>query len=310
MIEKEDENVIEKAPDRLEILKRIEKLEKEGKFDVDPEDDPPTIPLEANKIDYLRKKSTSKVKSRIANRLALTYFNSLIDDNKVVIKDVNGIENLRSIHSNTGCIVTCNHFNPFDSFTVEKIFRLTKKQRRQKMYKVIREGNYTNFPGFYGFLMRNCYTLPLSQNTSTMVEFIKAVDKILQKGDYILIFPEQSLWWNYKKPKPLKPGAFKLASRNNVPVLPMFITMEDTDKIGDDGFPIQAYTVNIAEPIYPDKDKNDKENIQWMMEKNFDDWKKIYEDFYKIPLEYSTEEKEKIQTEKDMEALEGDKNEE
>lgn len=143
-----------------------------------------------------------------------------------------------------------------------------------------------------------------------MVEFIKAVDKILQKGDYILIFPEQSLWWNYKKPKPLKPGAFKLASRNNVPVLPMFITMEDTDKIGDDGFPIQAYTVNIAEPIYPDKDKNDKENIQWMMEKNFDDWKKIYEDFYKIPLEYSTEEKEKIQTEKDMEALEGDKNEE
>ena len=305
MKEIEDENIIEKAPDRLEILKRIEKLEKEGKFDVDPEDDPPTIPLEVGKVDYLRKKSTSRIKSKIADKLAVTFFNSLVDDNKVIIKDVNGIENLKSIHSNTGCIVTCNHFNPFDSFTVEKIFRLTKKQRRQKMYKVIREGNYTNFPGFYGFLMRNCYTLPLSQNTSTMVEFIKAVDTLLKRGDYILIFPEQSLWWNYKKPKPLKPGAFKLAARNSVPVLPMFITMEDTDKIGDDGFPIQAYTVNIAEPIYPDKSKSDKENTQWMMEKNFQDWKKIYEDFYKTPLVYSTEEKERIQTEKDLDALEG-----
>ncbi len=31
------------------------------------------------------------------------------------------------------------------------------------------------------------------------------------------------MWWNYRKPKkPLKPGAFKIASRNNVPVIPIF----------------------------------------------------------------------------------------
>ena len=46
--------------------------------------------------------------------------------------------------------------------------------------------------------------LPLSSNKRTMVEFMKAVDTILQRGDYILIYPEQSMWWNYKKPKPLK----------------------------------------------------------------------------------------------------------
>ena len=85
-----------------------------------------------------------------------------------------------------------------------------------------------------------------------MVEFMKAVDVLLQKGDFILIYPEQSMWWNYRKPKPLKPGAFKIASRNNVPVIPIFITMQDSENLDDEGFPIQEYIVNIEEPIYPD----------------------------------------------------------
>ncbi len=54
--------------------------------------------------------------------------------------------------------------------------------KTKKLYKVIREGNYTNFPGFYGFLFRNADTLPLSSNKRTMIEFMKAVDTILQRG--------------------------------------------------------------------------------------------------------------------------------
>ena len=123
-----------------------------------------------------------------------------------------------------------------------------------------------------------------------MVNFIKAVDTILQGGDYILIYPEQSMWWNYKKPKPLKDGAFKLAARNNAPVVPIFITMEDSNIIGEDGFNIQEYTINIGEPIYPDKNLNEKENTEIMKKQNFEIWKKIYEDFYKIPLKYTCDE--------------------
>ena len=121
-----------------------------------------------------------------------------------------------------------------------------------------------------------------------MTEFIKAVDTILKRGDFILIYPEQSLWWNYKKPKPLKNGAFRLASRNNVPIIPIFITMEDTDIIGEDGFPVQQYIINIEEPIYPDNKLSVKENTEIMKKKNFEVWKNVYEDFYKIPLEYTT----------------------
>ncbi len=280
------ENILKKSEDRLNVLKKIEILEKEGKFDIDAEDDPPTIVLTPENIDYLRTKMTSKIKRVFANKVGEKFLDDLLKNNKLIIKQINGIENLSKI--NTGAVVTCNHFNPFDCFTIEKVFRLSGQIETKKLYKVIREGNYTNFPGLYGFLFRNCDTLPLSSNKRTMVEFMKAVDIILQKGDFILIYPEQSLWWNYRKPKPLKHGAFKLATRNNVPIIPIFITMEDSKIIGEDGFPVQEYIVNISEPIYPNQNLNAKENTENMLNQNFEIWKNIYEEFYKIPLEYTT----------------------
>ncbi len=282
----------EKTKERMQIIEKIEDLEKQGKFDVDAEDDPPTIELTPDNVDYLKTKHYSKLKNRVANRMGERFLNGILKDNKLIIKDIKGIENLKNLE--TGAMITCNHFNPFDSFSIEEVFRTAGKSKKHKLYKVIREGNYTNFPGLYGFFFRNCDTLPLSSNKRTMVEFVKAVDTILQRGDYILIYPEQSLWWNYKKPKPLKNGAFKLASRNNVPVLPIFITMEDSDFLGEDGFPVQEYIINIKPPIYPDENLSQKENVEIMKDKNFEIWKKVYEEFYEIPLEYTTIDKEKI----------------
>ena len=48
------------------------------------------------------------------------------------------------------------------------------------------------------------------------------------------------------------------------------------------------YYINIEKPIYPDENLSDKDNIVAMREKNSAVWKQIYEDFYKIPLEYTT----------------------
>ena len=278
-----------KSEERIKILKKIEEFEKNGTFDVDVEDDPPTIELTPDNVDYLNKKSTSKIKSMIANRMRKMYLNDLLKENKLIIKEVKGLENLQKVRS--GAVLTCNHFNPFDSFAIEKVFRDAGQDKDKKLYKVIREGNYTNFAGLYGFFFRNCDTLPLSSNVETMKEFLKAIDEILKRKDFILIYPEQSMWWNYKKPKPLKVGAYRFAAKNNVPIIPIFITMQDSNIIGDDGFFVQEYIVNIGEPIYCDCNLSEKENANMMREKNAEVWKQIYEDFYKIPLEYSTDNK-------------------
>ena len=275
-----------KDPERVRIQEKIIEFERAGIFDKDVEDDPETIPLEPDMIDYLKDGFRDKMYNKFAYYQAVKFFDKSVADKKVIIKNVIGIENAIL---DSGAIVTCNHFNPYDSFSVEKSMRDAGILKKRKLYKVIREGNYTNFPGFFGFIFKHCNTLPLSSVKETMKKFLKACEELLSRGNYILIYPEQSMWWNYRKPKPLKPGAFSIAVKNQVPILPVFITMEDSETIGDDGYPIQEYTIYFEKPIYPDSTKTNKENENIMMEKNYGVWKKIYEDFYKTPLVYLNE---------------------
>ena len=157
---------------------------------------------------------------------------------------------------------------------------------RRRLWKVIREGNYTNFPGFYGYIFKNCNTLPLSSNVETMKNFLSAVDTLLNRGEKILIYPEQAMWWNYKKPRPLKMGAYKFAVTSNVPVIPMFITMSDSDILDADGYYVQKYVVHILPPIYPKPELTNKENMQYMRDENYKLWVKTYENTYKCKLKY------------------------
>ena len=291
IVEKRKSNdLIKQSEDRLAILEEISKLEREGKFDVDPEKDPPTTPITPGEVDYLNEKLTNKLKTKVANTIGLGFLIELLRKNQLIIKNITGIENLNNVKS--GAIITCNHFNPFDVFAVETVFRQST-HKRKALYKVIREGNYTSFPGFYGYLFRNSNTLPLATSTRAMTEFMKAVDSLLQDKNFILVYPEQSLWWNYKKPKPLKPGAYRFAARNNVPVIPIFITMKNSDIIGTDGFAKLEYYIHIEKPIYPDTSSNEKDAAKNMMDKNYLVWKDVYEHFYNKKLEYTTNEKAK-----------------
>lgn len=271
------------AQDRVAVIEKIGELEAKGKFDVDAEDDPPTLPLEED-VDYAKKKLISRMKAAAAFKAARVFVKNLIENKQLIIKDIVGLENLTSLEG--GAIITCNHFNAFDSFAMQLVYDHADT-KKHKFFRVVREGNYTNFPGFYGFLMRNCNTLPLSSGFKNMQKFMSSVSEILKDGHFILVYPEQSMWWNYRKPKPLKKGAFSMAAKNNVPVLPCFITMQDSDVLGEDGFYVQEYTVHIGKPIYPDPDSAVGENAERMKDENYLLWKDIYENNYGIPLVYA-----------------------
>ena len=122
-----------------------------------------------------------------------------------------------------------------------------------------------------------------------MKKFFEGVNYYLTHGQQILIYPEQGMWWNYRKPRPLTVGAFKMAADANAPVLPMFITMADSDIVGNDGFFVQEYTVHILEPIFPDSNLSVKKNAEQMKDKNYEMWKTLYEKVYGIPLVYKSE---------------------
>ena len=270
--------------ERSEILEKIKELEKEGKFDQDVENDPPYTPLQVGSVDYEHKRFMTKVKSKIVTFYSFKYFNSKIKSGEIVIDTYDGVENLKNLKG--GAIITANHFNPFDSIPIHKAVK--KYHYKHRLFKIIREGNYT-FPGLYGKFMRYCDTLPLAHDYDVMRQMMKSVDFWLNKGYCILVYPEQSMWWNYLKPKPTKPGAFHFAAKCNKPILPTFITMRDTNKLDKDGDYIKAYTLHISKPIYPKPELSIKENAKYLQQENDRIWKEIYEKTYHIPLTYTTE---------------------
>ena len=266
------------SPARQEILDKIKEKERAGLFNDPVENDPEAPELLPEQVDYLCKKFSSKVKRRIANFLGDHYFLNLIKKDIMVIDGVEGEENLTALKD--GAVVTCNHFSPFDNYIVFHCIR--KYLPRKYLYKVIREGNYTNFPGLYGFLFRHCNTLPLSRNRRTMINFMTAINTLLKRGETVLIYPEQEMWWNYKKPRPYKVGAFKIAQRAGVPVIPTFITMQDDPtRVDGDGYPVQRHTLHIM-PAIQTKGLTAEE----VMQKTYDACKAKYEEVYGIPRVY------------------------
>lgn len=275
---------VKKAQDRIEVLEKIENYEKEGgdSFFKDVENDPPHQILMPGDVDYLNKKYINRFKHFFAYRLG----NYIRRKAKKMYKiKVEGIEKVKGLKG--GAIITSNHFAHFESACVSCVVK--KIRRGAKLYIVIREGNYT-MPGIFGFLFRYCDTLPLSSNFRTMKNFNDALSKVLKRKKFVLVYPEQSMWWNYRKPRPQRTGAAHFAVKNNVPIIPCFVTMKDSNEVGKDGFPLQEYTIHVMDPIYPDPNKSIKMNVEEMTNKNYELCKAKYEEVYGEQVTYTCDE--------------------
>ena len=271
-------------PERLAILQKIEMLEKEQFFDTDVENDPPATILMPNDIDYLRKKFKNKVLSNIVNKKADKAIKGLINGKQLIIKDVIGAENIKQVKGSA--FITSNHFHIFENMAIYEVFK-KYGYKNHKFWRVIREGNFTAPPKGFDMFFKHANTLPLSSNLHTMQKFFKAIEALSKKkNNYILMYPEQYMWWNYKKPRPFKDGVFKFAYKFNTPIIPCFITMEDSEYLDTDGLPVQAYTVHVMPAIYPNTVISAKENIKQMKELNFNLCKEVYEKVYNKKLNY------------------------
>lgn len=239
------------------IVENIKKAVSEGNFNakVMPNDHVVTN-KERNKIilpyDILKKKLINKVKNFIAT-LIVNHITKR-ENTKTVIK---GLENVSKIES--GAIITCNHFGPIDNIIIRHFVNKVGK----KLDIVVAECNFF-MKGKLGWLLRNCSTIPFSENISYQCNnFNPAIKKFLSKKHFILIYPEQEMWLNYKKPRPPRSGAYHYAAKHNIPIIPTFIEMHKNNNNIN-------YVLNIFPPIYPDKNRSLKENKTEMLKKDFE----------------------------------------
>lgn len=279
---KRKKNEAVQSPERLAILEKIAALEAAGgeSFYVDVEDDPSGHELRPDEVDYLRKKFSSKCKTWVARAVAAVLQPLIRRDLQITVV---GEENLQGIRG--GALITSNHFSIFENLAVKEV--ADRVPGKHRFYRVIKGLNFFQ-PGWVGFLMKNCDTLPLSKNLKTMRLFSESLEELLRRDALVLIYPEQAMWWNYRKPRPPKAGAYFYAAKFNAPIIPCFVTMEDTDCMDGNGFPKQKYTVHIMPPLYPDPEKTARENEHFMMSENYRMCCELYERVYGKPVEYGS----------------------
>ena len=218
------------------------------------------------------------------NRLAMTflYFFDLFMNRSTKVE---GMENLSKVQG--GAIVTSNHFNQLDNTVVRETMRRGKQGR---LYTVVQETNLA-MSGHFGFIMNYVDNVPITKSKKYTSEFFEPfIAEKLAQGDKILIYPEQEMWFNYRKPRPPKRGAYYYAALNHVPVISCFVEIKTLPERETEEFYRTQWVMHVLEPIYPDPEKDVRTNSLEMMDLDYRQKVAAYEQAYGKKLTYTYEE--------------------
>ena len=267
-------------PGREQAIENIRRAAAEGRFNdktepFDPQWDPEA--LKADILDYVSKLGTCRYK--LKNLAARAIVSSWM--RRFGVGEMAGLENLSALKG--PAFLTTNHFNPFDSGIHRKLAQITGRGH----LVAISQGTNFVMPGLNGFVLRNIDVIPLVQEPSYMNgAFRTLMLKHLDAGRFILIYPEQEMWFNYRKPRPQKRGAFLFAAEYNVPVVPTFVEMQDLEREVAPGFRDVRTVLHILPPIYPDPSLSARENSFAMCKADYASKVACYEQCYHRPLTY------------------------
>ncbi len=155
-----------------------------------------------------------------------------------------------------GVMTVCNHVHRWDMICVLQAMRYRKAWI--PMYA-------QPFRGKDGFLMKSIGGIAIPEERSGLREFDKALDELRAAKQWIHIFPESCSWKFYAPLRPFKIGAFNMAYRYALPVIPMIISFRPrtgwrTLFLKDE----PLLTIHVGDPILPDLNASRKEEVARM----------------------------------------------
>ncbi len=198
-----------------------------------------------------------------------------------------GLENLEGLKANNaGFIITANHFNPLDNLCIKKLIR----EKYQDTPHIVIQATNLAAPGVIGEIFNCLDHIPITKSPSYIRgRFMDEMRRVLDDGHPVLIYPEEEMWFNYRKPRPSKRGAFYFAAELGVPVVPCFVEILNTARVDNDEFFESEYIVHVLEPIYPDAARSVRANSMEMAERDYSLKKAAYEKAYGKKLNYGFE---------------------
>ena len=158
-----------------------------------------------------------------------------------------------------GMMTLCNHVHRWDMICILQAMR----------YRMAWIPMYAEpFNGKDGFKMKYVGGIPIPGEVSGLRKFEEAIGELHDRRQWIHIFPESCSWKFYSPLRPFKKGAFNMAYRYALPVLPMIITFRPRTGwrkwFGKDE---PLLTIHVGDPIVPDLNASRKEEVARMRDK-------------------------------------------
>ena len=270
---------------REAVIENIKKYAENGEFHNKVELNDPVLSAEENRAitdSYMenRERLAFKLKSAVAVTIAKTATKIINKDTEII-----GIEKIPT--DLEGVIITSNHFGPLENTIIR---HLTNKLKRRKLNIISQTTNFA-MTGPIGFLMNYANTIPISTEPRYLArDFLSVMkEKLVEKKEAILLYPEQEMWFNYRKPRPPKNGAFFYATKLNIPIISCFVEIVDKSEDDTDEFKKVKYILHVLDVLYPDQTKTSKENVEYLAEADYNLKKACYEKIYNKPLTYTFE---------------------
>ena len=152
---------------------------------------------------------------------------------------IEGRENIDFLEK--GAISVSNHVLFLDCAMVGLAWGL------KRVYYTTLEGSF-KIP-FVRKLIKLLRAMPIPEKIKNREYFIKAIEEILNNGNFVHFYPEASLFPYYKKIRNFKNGAFSIAIKNNVPIVPMVFTFREPKGIRKIFKKKKDVTLKILKPV-------------------------------------------------------------
>lgn len=276
---------MEKDKERLKVIENIKRNIENNRLNDKVELNDPIVTEEQRQnvvlqFDIMHEKKSTKVKTKLALSIVNNYTKMFNSKTEII-----GMEKVEGLDS--GAIITSNHFSVQDSTVIR---HLTNKLKKSDVLHIIIEESNLFMEGEFGLILNYCNTIPLSESKEYMTKkFYPAVEEFLSKKHLILIYPEEEMWFNYRKPRPTKIGAYHLACKYNVPIISCFVEMIEEEDFESNGFKKLRYKLHILDVLYPDCTKSFKIRKEDLKNRDYKLKVEAYEKIYAKKLDYKFE---------------------
>ena len=152
---------------------------------------------------------------------------------------IEGRENIDFLEK--GAISVSNHVLFLDCAMVGLAWGL------KRVYYTTLEGSF-KIP-FVRKLIKLLRAMPIPEKIKNREYFMKAIEEILNNGNFVHFYPEASLFPYYKKIRNFKNGAFSIAVKNDVPIVPMVFTFREPKGIRKIFKKKKDVTLKILKPV-------------------------------------------------------------